>query len=213
MKKVIVFTGPSLNHEEASRILEAEYHPPVKRGDILKAIQEGSVDVIVIIDGIFYPEPAVAHREIIEALKRGIKVVGGSSMGALRASELDELGMIGVGYIYRKYKDGLIESDDDVAVVFDPKTLEPLSDSLITMEYNFRKACKQGIIFEDELKSLLKTAKSIFYPKRTYERVYIECDIDKSTLRRLRKFIEREGVDIKKIDAIKVLEYVKENLL
>jgi hypothetical protein len=43
---------------------------------------------------------AVGHREIISALKAGVCVVGGSSMGALRASELDSYGMIGVGRIY-----------------------------------------------------------------------------------------------------------------
>ncbi|BAW31719.1 MAG TPA: TfuA-related McrA-glycine thioamidation protein [Methanothermobacter sp.] len=212
MKRVIVFTGPSLHPREASRILKAEYHPPVGRGDVSRFIRE-TVDVIAIIDGVFHQEPAVAHKEIIEALKRDVKVVGGASMGALRASELDNLGMIGIGYVYRKYKDGSIESDDDVAVAFDPKTLEPLSDSLVSIRYNFKRAYKRGIISKGELENLIKTAKSIFYPKRTYERIYNKSNLDPGSLKGLREFIESEGVDIKKEDAIKVLEYVKENLL
>ncbi|WP_455240953.1 TfuA-related McrA-glycine thioamidation protein [Methanothermobacter tenebrarum] len=212
MKQVIVFTGPSLHPREARRVLEAEYHPPVRRGDVLKAIRD-PVDIIVIIDGVFHHEPAVAHKEIIEALKMGVKVVGGASMGALRASELDSLGMIGIGYVYNKYKDGSIESDDDVAVAFDPKTLQPLSDSLVSIEYNFKKAYMNGIISWDELKYLIKIAKSIFYPKRTYDRIYKECNLNPAVLQRLKEFIEDEGIDIKREDAIRVLEYVRDKLL
>ena len=212
MKRVIVFTGPSLHPREAKKLLRAEYHPPVRRGDILKVIRK-PVDIIVIIDGVFHHEPAVAHKEIIEALKMGVKVVGGASMGALRASELDSLGMIGIGYIYKRYRDGSIESDDDVAVAFDPKTLQPLSDSLVSIEYNFKKAHMHGIISKDELEYLIRTAKSIFDPKRTYDRIYRECNIDPTILQRLKEFIKDEGVDIKREDAIKVLEYVRDKLL
>ena len=90
-KKIIIFTGPSLSHTEASGILEAEYRPPVRRGDIQEAMKENP-DIIGIIDGVFHQSPAVGHREIIDAIRRGVKVVGGASMGALRASELSELG-------------------------------------------------------------------------------------------------------------------------
>jgi len=75
-KKIIVFTGPSLSVEEASIILEADYRAPIKRGDIIEAIKD-SPEVIGIIDGVFHQQPAVSHREILEALKKGIKVVGG----------------------------------------------------------------------------------------------------------------------------------------
>lgn len=80
MKRVIVFTGPSLHPREAKKLLRAEYHPPVRRGDILNVIRKPA-NIIVIIDGVFHHEPAVAHKEIIEALKMGVKVVGGASMG------------------------------------------------------------------------------------------------------------------------------------
>jgi hypothetical protein len=44
-------------------------------------------------------------------------IVGASSMGALRAAELDSMGMVGIGTVYQYYRDGIIESDDDVAIV------------------------------------------------------------------------------------------------
>jgi len=76
-----------------------------------------------------------------------------------------------------------------------------------------KKHICNGIISKDELKYLIRTAKSIFYPKRTYDRIYRECNINPTILQRLKKFIEDEGVDIKREDAIKVLEYVRDKLL
>lgn len=208
-KKIIIFTGPSLSHDEARRILKADYRPPVKRGDVLEALRE-SPDIIGIIDGVFHQSPAVGHREIIEAIRRGVTVVGGSSMGALRASELSEIGMIGVGYVFRAYISGDIESDDDVAVVFNPDTFEALSDSLVSMELNFRLAFEKGVVGKSDYDNLIKTAKDLFYPKRNYKRVLRDAKLDEEVKRSLEVFLEKYGFDVKREDAIKVLRYIKD---
>jgi len=206
-----VFTGPSLHPDEASKILDADYRFPVSRGDIT-ALLDDKPDIIVIIDGVFHKQPAVSHREIIYALKKGITVVGGASMGALRASELDDFGMIGIGYVYNQYKKGFIESDDDVAVVFDPNSLEQLSDALVSMNYNFKLTRDEGLISNEEFKKLLKTAKAIYYPKRTYNRIFETVGISKDRILKVKKFLRDKGRDIKKEDAISVLKYVKKSL-
>lgn len=211
-KKIIIFTGPSISIKEASEILEAEYRDPIKRGDILEAITE-SPDVIGIIDGVFHQQPAVSHREILEAVNKGIVVVGGSSMGALRASELDELGMIGIGYVYQQYKTGVVESDDDVAVILNPQTHEQLSDSLISIDYNLKKARDSGILSDQELQKLLDISKSIFYPKRTYEKVFKESNLDEKVIESLKQYIQEHGYDVKRKDAIEVLKYIKNNFV
>lgn len=207
-QKIIVFTGPSLHPDEASEILDADYRHPVKRGDIIAALKNNP-DIIAIIDGVFHKQPAVSHREILYALKRDVTVVGGASMGALRASELDDFGMIGVGYVYNLYKKGIIESDDDVAVVFNPETLEQLSEALVSMRYNFQTACEQGIISKEDFYRLLDVAKSIYYPKRTYNRVFMDVKMDTKKIMELRKFLDDKGRDIKREDAIAVLEYIR----
>jgi len=46
------------------------------------------VEVVGIVDGVILSDAAVGHREILSIVKEGIKVVGGGSMGALRAAEL-----------------------------------------------------------------------------------------------------------------------------
>jgi hypothetical protein len=210
IKKIIVFTGPSISMEEASDILKADYRPPIKRGDIIYALNSNP-DVIVIIDGVFHQEPAVSHREILEAIKRGVKVVGASSMGALRASELDDMGMIGIGYVYQQYKSGSVESDDDVAVILNPETYQQLSDSLISINYNLKKAHDHGILSESELLIMLDVSKSIYYPKRSYEKIFKESNLDEKIIDSLKKFIIEHGCDVKRNDAIEVLNYVKTN--
>ncbi len=207
-KRIIVFTGPSIHPDEAIEILNADYRPPVARGDIIKALKDDP-DLIAIIDGVFHKEPAVSHKEILEAIKKGVTLVGGASMGALRASELDDFGMIGVGRVYQDYSKGVIESDDDVAVVINPETLEQLSEALISMNYTFKRALDEGVIDEIEFNILVKTAKSIYYPKRNYNRVFKDSGLEMIRIKDLQKFLDENKVDVKREDAIAVLKYIR----
>ena len=213
MKKIIIFTGLSVRFDDAKEILDSTeeieviYKNPVKRGDVWAAISENP-DIIGIIDGVFHQSPSVGHKEILEAIKRDIKVIGASSMGALRASELDVLGMIGIGYVYRQYAEGIITSDDDVAVVFDSESLEAYSEPLVNMDYVFKKAVKSGIITEDDRLNLYKIAKSIFYPKRNYSSVLAESSLNKDKKEELDQFISK-SVNIKEEDGKELLRYIK----
>ncbi|KZX14026.1 TfuA-related McrA-glycine thioamidation protein [Methanobrevibacter curvatus] len=206
-KKIIIFTGPSITKNEASKILDADYRGPVKRNDI-KQVNSENPDIIGIIDGVFHQNPAVGHKEIMAALNKGIMVVGSSSMGALRAAELDSFGMIGIGYVYEKYRDGEIESDDDVVLTFTEDDYIHCSEALITIEYSFKEAKENGIINEKEYNTLYSTAKSLFYPKRNYPLILHKAKLNEKTKINLEKFID-QTVDIKKQDAIKLLEYIK----
>src|SRR5262249_39035557 len=113
----IVFLGPSLSVKEARQILpRAIYFPPVRCGDILRTMRLNP-KMIVIIDGFFEHTAAVWHKEILLAIEKGIIVIGASSMGALRAAELYNYGMIGHGKIYEDFKKNILEDDDEVAVM------------------------------------------------------------------------------------------------
>ena len=167
MLRIIVYTGLSLPFDEAKEILDSTedveviYKRPIQRGDLGQAMKERP-DIIAIIDGVFHQSSAVGHKEILNVMKSGVKVYGASSMGALRASELDTLGMVGVGYVYTQYATGEVDSDDDVAVMLDSATLEALSIPLINMKYVFTNAADENIITEDERDELLKIAKKTF---------------------------------------------------
>src|SRR5258706_16458010 len=116
---IFVFLGPTLAVAEASRILDATYLPPVAMGDLydLMKREPEMPRVIAIIDGLFETVPAVWHKEILFALSQGVHVIGSSSMGALRAAELHSFGMKGIGKIFEAYRDGVLDADDEVAVV------------------------------------------------------------------------------------------------
>ncbi len=210
--RVVVYTGTSINYHDAMRILNADYRPPVKRNDI-KRIMRNPPDIIGIIDGVFFDSAAVAHREIIDAIKSGVIVVGGGSMGALRASELDSYGMIGVGKIYEMYRSGVLESDDEVAVTFDADTMEAMSVPLVNIRATLGSAVESGLLEHEIADSILDIARKLFYPDRNYRNIVSECmkkgivsDPDQGKV--LDLLLEHE-VDVKREDAVRVLEKIK----
>ena len=213
--KPVVYTGTSISHSDARKILDAEYRPPVKRHDIMR-LMKSPPEIMGIIDGVFFDSAAVAHREIIEALKGGITVVGGGSMGALRASELEPYGMIGVGKIYEMYKSGSLESDDEVAVTFDGETLEPLSVPLVNVRMTVERALDMGILTKEQAYAVVDITRKIFYPERNYWNILNECVknrvIADSEKERLLEFFRKHEVDVKRQDAVLVLEKIKELL-
>ena len=213
--KAVVFTGSSISHEEARTILNADYQPPIKRFQLEAFIRKG-YKIIGIIDGVFFDRAAVGHREILAALAAGIKVVGGASMGALRASELDSKGMLGVGKIYSWYRDGVIESDDEVAVSTNPETFEPISIPLVNIRETLKSILKSGLLTEEEHASLLKLAVETYYPDRSYLGLVKE-GVEKGLIPEKKKdsvldFCMNHSIDVKKEDAILVLETVKKLL-
>ncbi len=211
MPGTVVFLGPSLPRDKAEQILKAEYRPPAKRGDIYRAAKEGA-KIICLIDGVFFQDCSVAHKEVLFALERGAKVLGASSMGALRASELDIYGMEGVGKIYKAYKRGDLVSDDEVALIFDPFTWEPRSEPLVNIRFNLDLALLQGTIDAATRDVLFRSAQSLYFPERTYERMLkaAEGQVLEKMLQRFREFINNERRDLKMEDALQALQRAKE---
>ena len=212
--KVVIFLGPSLDTESAKKILDADYRPPAERGDIFRAVQEGA-GIIGLIDGVFFQACAIAHREILYALEEGVKIIGASSMGALRASELDLYGMVGVGKIYEGYKKGWLVSDDEVALIFEQGTFRPLSEPLVNIRYNLELAEEKGIITEVVRAKILKIARSLYYPERDYGRILAIAndEVEKAVLERLRKFLIEDKKDLKHEDAVAALKWMKNHLI
>jgi len=210
-RKVVVFLGPSLEAETAKKLLDAVYRPPASRGDIFKAVREG-VKIIGLIDGVFFQACAIAHREILYAVEAGGKVVGASSMGALRAAERDSYGMEGVGRVYELYRKGELVSDDEVALIFEPDSFKPLSEPLVNIRYNLELAEERKIINKEVREKILSIAKSLYYQERDYERILsgAEGEVEKEVLERLKKFLIEEKEDLKREDAIDALKRIKE---
>ena len=120
MKKPIIFLGPSLSHEKARKIFQADFRGPAKKGDLLRV--SGDIDdstIVCLVDALFlqdYPPSPIEVYQLM--LNKNIKLYGAASLGALRAVELEKFGMIGMGKIFELYKKGKLTADDEVAVTF-----------------------------------------------------------------------------------------------
>ena len=171
----IIFLGPSLPLEMARAILPgADFRPPIRRGDLL-GISPDSTSSVGIIDGVFFQGLAISPKEILPLLRKGVRVWGASSMGALRAVELMGHGMTGVGRIFERFRSGRLIADDEVALTFDPETLRPVSEPLVNIRFALSAARAAGLISLAELIGLTRAMTGIYFPDRTRERFLVEA--------------------------------------
>src|SRR5579862_3807004 len=162
--KTIIFAGPSITQEQLAELTCADFAPPIRRGDIDRFFD---YDVFVVLDGEFGQNLSVSPKEILSVLRAGKTVIGASSMGALRASELDSCGMIGVGWVYEHFASASIRRDDDVALAFSPIDLSPVTIPVIDIEYWTSLLTAKDVIDAREKKMICQAARRIFYADRT----------------------------------------------
>lgn len=198
----IVFLGPSMPLDEARALLEADYRPPVRRGD-LDQVAAGTV--VAIIDGVFEEHLAISPAEIRAALARGVRVAGGSSMGALRAAEVP--GMTGIGRICEWYRSGRIDRDEEVALVFDPRSGAPLSVPLVNIRHALERLAGPGTIDPAAADAILAAARRLSFKDRTYRAILAEAGLgERGDAAELSAMLEAH--DLKRSDAQAVLEWV-----
>ena len=207
----IVFLGPTLPLADAEGLLPADYQPPVSQGDVYRAaLQRPSV--IGIIDGYFDQVPAVWHKEILWALREGIPVIGGASMGALRAVELAPFGMEGVGEVFTAFSSGQLDGDDEVAIAHAPAEFgyRPLSEAMVNIRATIEVAITQAIIDPPTARRFVDLAKQTFYPDRTWPGLLalaVAAGLN-GAAERLRTWLPCGRVDRKRLDAVALLERV-----
>src|SRR5690606_35850578 len=166
VSSIVIFTGPTLSPAEGQRLLpEATFLAPVERGDIYCAWRRGA-RLIGVIDGYFEHRLSMWHKEALWVLARGCALYGAASMGALRAAELAEHGMVGVGEIFNQFANGVLENDDEVAIVHEPAELDyrPRSEALCNSRATLAEAQAAGAIDADERSALVRLAQNLFYP-------------------------------------------------
>ena len=138
--------------------------PPIRRGDLIAVLKERPA-IVGIIDGQFLHNLAVSPREIFAASRRDT-VLGAASMGALRAVEMSPYGMIGVGTIFRWFRDVRLVAEDQLAVAYDPDTGAALSDALVNMRHAYSRAVAETVIHGDTRRVLIRLAWSLYFPER-----------------------------------------------
>ncbi|MEQ8660580.1 MAG: TfuA-like protein, partial [Gammaproteobacteria bacterium] len=207
-----VFLGPSLAPATARTLRPANYYPPVRMGDIYRLLASG-VETIVIIDGVFHQSTPVWQREILAALEAGIRVVGGASMGALRAAELAPYGMEGVGTIYGWYRDGIIDGDDEVALVHADAELgyRAVSEPLVNLRHNLARAHARGLIDASAHDALVACAKAACFSERSWRALAAAApwqDLPRPRRAALDAFVAGALEDLKRADALAVLAHL-----
>lgn len=122
-KKRAIFVDSTISHNELSKYIQDSdlLLPAVRRGDLIRVLlKHPSIEIIIIVDGVFDQQASVTHKEILWALEQERKVIGLSSMGALRAYELRDYGMLGSGKVFEDYLSGVLDGDDEVAISYFP---------------------------------------------------------------------------------------------
>jgi hypothetical protein len=211
----LIFVGPSFSGLQKETPPTVSLKPPCKQGDIyLASLQKPSV--IAIVDGYFDGVPSVWHKEILWALSQGVHVLGAASMGALRAAETDGFGMKGIGAVYEGFRDGVLEDDDEVALLHGPREMNfvPLSLAMVNVRATMAKAVEYDRISDAAANQVLQAAKSQFYKTRTWKTLLeqIELDLDglTSTID-LADWLSENEVDQKKHDAEALYDFVLNN--
>jgi hypothetical protein len=213
---VVIFTGPTLTADEARTVLDADYRPPAGQGDVYRAALQ-SPQVIGIIDGYFERIPSVWHKEILWSMSHGIHVFGAASMGALRAAELAMFGMEGVGSIFEAYRDGVLEDDDEVAVVHGSAEFgfRAGSDAMVDIRATINRAVRAGVLSAPAGTTIECVAKEMFYPQRNYHTIAgraIEAGLPRADVSPFLKWLPEHRYSQKRADALAMLAMIRDRL-
>ncbi|OSC41342.1 TfuA-like protein [Mycobacterium decipiens] len=206
--RVVVTAGPTISGDEIHAVLpNAEVVPPISFGEALRyGLRAG--DTLLIVDGLFFQRASVRHKELLTLIGDGVRVVGSSSMGALRAAELHPFGMEGYGWVFEGYRDGLLEADDEVGMVHgDPEDGYPVFvDALVNIRQTVTRAVESAVLSAPLADQLIQTARNTPLTMRTWDRLLNTAGIPES--RTLASQLRSLRVDVKHDDAVLALHEI-----
>jgi TfuA protein len=216
--RAILFVGPSLEKSDLPRLpIELlDIRPPVKRGDVPQAIHDG-YSIIGIIDGVFSQDVAVSPKEVWQALKVGATVIGGASMGALRAVELNVYGAIGVGHVYEWFRSNRLSRDDDVAVVYTESDSAYIVQTtpMVNVIWVVERARDRELVSPSLANLILASARRLDWRHRTWPGVLADPEISHSLPADFLAFATDPQNNLKRLDALavaqRVIQYIYES--
>jgi len=171
---LVVFAGPSLRptdlpvlHAQAVAAgRDLDLRPPVRRLDLLDLVKSTVDSEVIMLDGEFGQSLAVSITEIRAVLAAGQPLHGASSMGALRAVECRTLGMTGSGWVFEQYLSGAIESDGDVALLYDPDDYVPVTIPLMNVRWLLASKASEGLLTSAAANAALRVAEAAHFHER-----------------------------------------------
>jgi len=210
-QKILAFTGGSLPPADRSTGEDIVYVAPAEQGDMIATVLEG-FETALIMDGYFYTKFPCTPFEVMLAMEEGVNVFGASSIGALRAVELDRYGMNGMGYVYEYLKASDVKPYHIVAQTYtegDAQLTVPLVQLISFLE----SAVRDGVIGQDEFRTCFHAAESIHFPSLSYRHLFSklvgEKRIEPAKVALLEKYYDKKGrdeFDVKKKDALLLMK-------
>jgi hypothetical protein len=209
----VIFAGPSLPPSARPDDPRLVWRPPAQQGDVYRAALERP-SAIGLIDGYFDAVPSVWHKEILWAMEQGIRVYGAASIGALRAAELADFGMIGVGRIFELYRDGTLLDDDEVALLHGPEQAGyvPLTEPMVNVRATIHQAVSAGILGLHEAPLVATAAKAQHYQTRRLPIVLADGNVGAAASWKLGGWQAVYRIDQKREDACLMLTAVSAGL-
>jgi hypothetical protein len=134
-------------------------------------------------------------------------------MGALRAAELAEFGMKGVGVIYEAFRSGEFEDDDEVTIAHGDQNsgYRATSEAMVNIRATLFSAEHAGVLAPNLRERLVCLAKDLFYPDRSYPRLFErarEEGLPRREMEMLQTFVRSKRIDQKRADAVALLQAV-----
>jgi hypothetical protein len=202
INKPIIFLGPSLSHDKARKIFEADFRGPAKKGDLLRLSSiVDDTTIVGLVDALFlqdYPPSPIEVYQLM--LNKNIILLGAASLGALRAVELEKFGMIGIGKVT------FVEGEHHLQ-----------SEAMIDIRFNLFLAYRRGIINDMTKKTIAKIAKRIYFPYRNYTDILEQTEKQYPTisddLKSFRSYIIENRQSLKERDTIKLIKYAEKRFI
>jgi hypothetical protein len=206
MKRACVFVGPSL--ADRAELPGVDLLPPATRGTVAAALQAGYTR-IGIVDGAIEGASRLTLRELRSALRLpDVELVGGASVGAIRAAQLQAAGMRGIGRVFRLLRRRSITEVEDIYVVHASAALQyrRLSLPLINIHYTLRAMRRRGHLSAVEEHGIARYMRAVpwFDRSRHYLAAAVHETCARSNHGRIMQTFERSYRDIRREDALAV---------
>ncbi|MBI4290118.1 MAG: antibiotic resistance protein [Betaproteobacteria bacterium] len=160
-RRACAFAGPSLGRHSAPPGIDLL--PPAARGALAAAVRAGYTR-IGFIDGAVENASRLPLRELREVLATpGVEVLGGASMGAIRAAQLESAGMRGVGHVFRLFRRGSLVDSDEVYVLHAPAALHYrcLTLPLVNVRYTLRSMRRSGHLAPADERAIMQYMRGV----------------------------------------------------
>lgn len=196
---MIVFAGPSVPIQARTAFAGIDWRPPAVAGDFLDLV-DAAPEKVLLLDGLFDERASIRHKEAMSLMSSGTRLYGATSMGALRAAELEDCGMVPLGRIASAFRRGLLVGDDEVALVHGDARIgwKAVSVAMVDVRATLCRALRERRVTIDEARALRLSWHDIHYVDRDWPAMIERQDV---VARDRAHDIAQRHVRLKEVDA------------